>query len=298
MKKLTFRFNKIKWDKVLSAALVIVLLVGCTAGLATIFNTKTTDVSDFNFKKGALDSSGFYIESDTSIYTKDLIACQGLVIEPDFEATGNYQVFYYGSNKNFIGSSDLLDAHLDGVYEKGTDFPTAKYCRIVISPSTPTDEDGFVEQDWKIRFWQVADYASDYKITVNKKQNNVIVSHEGDNKLVIRYDSSCNLGDGANNFMITDYGDGEGFNLSELVTTTGFNNICIVAEQDKLDDVTIHYLAPTSYLGENTLNELDGDVVKKDGMIYITMDVPSSCAGIVLQSEPDVDFANFEIYVW
>lgn len=168
-----FRFNKIKWDKIISAVVVVVLLVGCVAGLATIFNTKTTDVSDFNFKKGALDSTGYYVESDTSIYTKDLIECQGLVIEPDFEATGEYQVFYYDTNKNFIGSTDVLDAHLDGIYEKGDTFSFAKYCRIVISPDTPTDEDGYPVEDWKIRFWEVTGYADDYKISVNKKQKDV-----------------------------------------------------------------------------------------------------------------------------
>lgn len=165
-----FRFNKIKWDKIISAVVVVVLLVGCVAGLATIFNTKTTDVSDFNFKKGALDSAGFYTESDTSIYTKDLIECQGLVIEPDFEATGDYQVFYYGADKVFIGATELMDAHLDGMYTKGSDFAFAKYCRIVISPDTPTDNDGYPVDDWKIRFWEVAGYADDYKISVNKNQ--------------------------------------------------------------------------------------------------------------------------------
>ena len=166
-----FRFNKIKWDKILSAALVIVLLVGCVAGLAAIFTTKTIDVSDFEFKKGALDEYGYYEESDTSIYTKDLIECQGLVIEPDFEATGKYQVFYYSANKTFVGASDQFDAHLDGIYEKGNTFNFAKYCRIVISPDAPVDEDNRPVDKWKIHFWEVAGYADDYKITVNKNQN-------------------------------------------------------------------------------------------------------------------------------
>lgn len=166
-----FRFNKIKWDNIISAVVVVALLVGCVAGLSALFNSKTTDVSDFNFKKGALDSAGFYVESDTSIYTKDLIECQGLVIEPDFEATGTYQVFYYGEDKNFCGSTEVLDAHLDGMYERGDTFEFAKYCRIVISPATPEDEDGYPVEDWKIHFWEVAGYADDYKITVDKKQN-------------------------------------------------------------------------------------------------------------------------------
>lgn len=169
-----FRFNKIKWDKIISAVVVVALLVGCVAGLTALVNTKTTDVSDFNFKKGALDSAGLYVDSDTSIYTKDLIECQGLVIEPDFEATGSYQVFYYSTNKTFIGSTDKFDAHTYGVYEKGGDFSFAKYCRIVISPDTPVDEDGYPVEDWKIHFWEVASYADDYKITVNKKQSSNI----------------------------------------------------------------------------------------------------------------------------
>lgn len=293
-----FRFNKIKWDKILSAALVIVLLVGCVAGLAAIFNTKTTEVSDFNFKKGALDSKGFYLKSDTSIYTKDLIECQGLVIEPDFEATGSYQVFYYDVNKNFVEATPKFDAHTNGIYERDNAVPSAKYCRIVISPDTPKDDDGYPVDDWKIYFWDVAGYADDYKITVNKKQTSFVIPYQGSNKLSYRTNATCGISSGVNGFALSDMGAGAGLNVSELVSTDGYYNICIVAEADKIDDVTINFLSENSLLSDPKLSGLDGDIVRHNGMVYITIDVPVNCKGIVIYSPLDVSLSQFGIYVW
>ena len=46
----------------------------------------------------------------------------------------------------------------------------AKYARIVITPDTPVDEDGKVEEDFKIHWYNKLTYANDYTITVDKKQ--------------------------------------------------------------------------------------------------------------------------------
>lgn len=293
-----FRFNKIKWDKILSAALVIVLLVGCTAGLAAIFNTKTTDVSNFEFKKGALDKNGLYIKSDTSIYTKELIACEGLVIEPDFEASGTYQVFYYDSNKSFISATETFDTHTNGAYTRGNSVLEARYCRIVISPDVPTDEDGYPVENWKIHFWEVADYANDYKITVNKKQTNFVVPYEGSNKLDYRKNVTCSFGTGVDGFALSDMPSGEGLNVSELVSTDGYHNICIVADANHIDDVTVNFLAQDTLLSDTKLGNLDGDIVRHNGMVYVTIDVPVNCKGVVIYSPLDVDLSGYGIYVW
>ena len=166
-------FRNIPWVNILIVVLVSALLIGGIVGItAAVKNDKTT-ISNSAFKRGALDSNGLYVDTKTSIYTKDLIECYGLEVEPDFEVSGNYQVFYYDTNKLFLGSTPLMDSQTDGVYVKGDDFPYAKYCRIVISPEAPKDDIGNVETDWKIRFYQVADYANDYKITVQKKQPNI-----------------------------------------------------------------------------------------------------------------------------
>lgn len=293
-----FRFNKIKWDKILSAALVIVILVGCTAGLAAIFNTKTTSVSDFKFKKGALNSQGLYVKSDTSIYTKDLIECEGLEITPDFEATGTYQVYYYGFDKKFIKSTEVFDAHLDGAYKRGSDAPEAKYCRIVISPDTPEDNDGNPKDDWKIRFWEVADYASDYNIVVNKKQSDFTVPYQGSNQLDYHANATSNMSNGANGFAISTMEPGKGLNMTGLISTTGKSNICIVVDADKLDDIKINFMAADTLINDPYLDDLDGDVIKRNGIVYITINVPANCVGIVLYSPADVDFSKAGVYVW
>lgn len=158
-------FKRIKWREVFSAVLVCTLLIGSVAGLGMIFNKDTKSISALSFSVGGMDDSGNYTDVKTSIYTKDMFECQGLTIEPDFEASGSYQVFYYSENKNFIGSTDKMTVE-DGAYTKGDDFALAKYARIVITPDVPEDE-----KDFKIRFYEVATYASAYTITVDNKQN-------------------------------------------------------------------------------------------------------------------------------
>lgn len=301
-----FRFNKIKWDKILSAALVIVLLVGCVAGLAAIFTTKTTDVSDFEFKKGALDSAGYYIESDTSIYTKDLIECQGLVIEPDFEATGKYQVFYYSANKTFVGASDQFDAHLDGIYEKGDTFNFAKYCRIVISPDAPVDEDNRPVDEWKIHFWEVAGYADDYKISVNKKQGSVLSL----SKVLASSSDVCEmLGEG----RFTPAGDTfsaleTGFYFFDHIDVSKAHYLIMKVDNDTLTDKVnyneIEYSMPMLYSGYDSLcggtsteNVIEYSILESDEIFsYIVFDVTgySDIYGCVDVQSADV----LEIYLY
>ena len=159
-----------KTKSIISGIVLVALVAGVLALAVSLLGKDTKSIGSGKFDVGAINAEGVYVKNDRSIYTKDLIECQGLSIEPDFEATGTYQVFYYGANKNFIGSTEVMNAE-DGVYNKGTTFPLAKYCRIMITPDVPLDEDGNEEENFKIRFYQVAGYANDYNITVNKKQN-------------------------------------------------------------------------------------------------------------------------------
>ena len=162
--------RKFKLKNIISFVLVGVLLVGAVAGLGSVFNKDTKTIYSSAFSVGGINDNGNYVESKTSIYTKDMFECQGLSIEPDFEATGTFKVFYYNADKNFIGATDELKAE-DGVYTKGDTFAVARYARIMITPDVPVDEDGIEEEDFKIRLYEVNSYASDYKISVDKKQN-------------------------------------------------------------------------------------------------------------------------------
>ena len=164
------RYRKKDIKGFLSFLVTVALLIASVAGLSSLLDRDTKTISPFAFSLGALDKRGEYVETNKSIYTKELIECQGLKIEPDFEASGTFQVYYYDEMKNFVGTSGAIDAK-DGDYEKGDTFKYAKYCRIVITPTPTVDENGYEDSNFKIRFWEVVNYAKDYKITVSKIQN-------------------------------------------------------------------------------------------------------------------------------
>ena len=128
------KFKSFKLDKIISIILVFVLAITTFGVASSLLSKKTKTVSNLEFKVGAVNEQGEYVNSTKSIYTENLIECQGLSIEPDFEATGTFQVFYYSDSKAFIGKTDTLNAS-SGVYNKGDSFVAAKYCRIVITPN-------------------------------------------------------------------------------------------------------------------------------------------------------------------
>lgn len=164
-----------KTKSIISGILLVAIIAGVLALAGSLLGKETKTISSTEFSVGGINAQGNYVESKTSIYTKDMFECQGLSIEPDFEATGTYKVFYYDSNKNFIGATDELNAE-DGVYTRGDDFVNAQYARIMITPDVPVDEDGNEVEDFKIRFYEVTSYASDYTITVNKEQKGNVYS--------------------------------------------------------------------------------------------------------------------------
>ena len=170
------RYRKsIRWKNVLSGVLCLLLVVGAVMGLTTFTAKDTTAIRSTAVSVGGINDEGTYVKTETSIYTKDMFECQGLTIEPDFEATGTYQVFYYDSDKNFLGTTEVLNAE-DGVYTKGDSFAFAQYARIVITPAVSVDEDADENAVFRIRFYEVLGYANDYNVCVSKKQEHWFVT--------------------------------------------------------------------------------------------------------------------------
>ena len=154
--------KKVKFNvkNIVSIILAALVTVGVIAGIVAIANPpETKTISSTVFRVGGLNVNGEYIETKESIYTKDLIECQGLEIEPDFESNVEYQVFYYDYEQAFIRSTDKMTDS----YEKDED--AAVYCRIVILPIPEEDE------EVKIYFWEVIGIANNLKITVNRVQD-------------------------------------------------------------------------------------------------------------------------------
>ena len=241
---------KRKTKSILTGILSVGLIAGILAGAIALFGGTTKTVSSFEFSVGAIDENGNHIKnSKQAIYTEDLIECQGLTIEADYEADGTYQVFYYDSDKRFIGSTDTMRTS-DGVYSKNDTFVTAKYCRIMITPATPVDEDGKVEENFKIRFYEVHGYANDYTITVDKKQNfklnNYFVAVED----II---DKCYVG---SNGVLLEIRTNEGFGISEKIDVTAMKELKISPEKNSKESVWNYFFLDANGIvisGENNL---------------------------------------------
>ena len=155
--------------------LVVVIIAGAISGITNYKEKDTSSVSKLSWSVGTINvATGQNEECKTSIYTKDLIACKGLNISPDFEANGTYRIFYYAIDETYLGASQEYEATV-----KYNDIPEeyiwASFCRIVITPSSLALEDN------KISFYEVYKYVC-YDITVDKSQksdNLLAISRKG-----------------------------------------------------------------------------------------------------------------------
>ncbi len=155
--------RKSKWKSILCGILVVATLIGACAGLAALSKKETKTIGSGAFERGALDENGVYVESKTSIYTKKAFDCIGLRVEPDFEFKGTYDVYYYDNDDGLL---DKIEG-ISGVYDEDHYF--SYRARIVIHPELSEDEE-------EIGFFDVYKYAKLVKITVNKEQDNNLIS--------------------------------------------------------------------------------------------------------------------------
>lgn len=158
-----------KSKRIISAIVAIVVVLGAVAGVVALTGKDTKKISPFAFSVGGVDMDGVYVKNTQAIYTEELIECQGLVIAPDTTSESTYQVFYYDADKNFIESSDVMNAK-DGTYS-AKDMPLlANYCRIMITPVLEVEDDEDLSKV-KIKFWEVRGFAKDFEITVDVDQS-------------------------------------------------------------------------------------------------------------------------------
>lgn len=275
-----------KTKSIISGIVLVALIAGVLALAVSWLGKDTKSISSTEFAVGAINAEGVYVKNDQSIYTKDLIECQGLSIEPDFEATGTYQVFYYGEDKNFIGATDPINAE-DGVYNKASTFPLAKYCRIMITPDIPTDEDGYVEEDFKIRFYEVAGYANDYNITVDKKQTfNEVTSNLWVKSETMGTDNFYTINEGVA-FDTYSTTTAETFCNSELIDVTGYKKLVIVADFDTLKGVNYYTWTASKTLVEYLPLDIDSE--------NVDVTVSGNTATYVFELDRNVSYVSFSL---
>lgn len=152
-----------KTKNIIKNVICVALVIAAIAGVFVIFSNKTKVIHP-TFAAGSLDLSGKYVESETSLYTKDLIKCQGLTVTPDFETDTKYQIFWYNAGEEYLSCTSLLEE------EYTSNVPSiAKYCRIVLMPNL---EDELEEDDdFKFSLFNIPKFTSEITIRVAKLQN-------------------------------------------------------------------------------------------------------------------------------
>ena len=248
--------RNIPWKEILIIGLLAALGIGAVVGIGAAVTNKTKTVSSLEFARGEVDENGVYVKSETSIYTKNLIECQGLEITPDFEATGTYQVFYYDTNKLFLGASPVLNASSGGVYKKGQDFPYAKYCRIMITPEVPVDDDGYVEEDYKIKFYEVVGIADKFTITVNKeqkavKEQNLFEVCVDTNMIAKGYAPSVDFETNLFKEIVA-----EGYNYCSVLNLDNVNSLRLFYEKDPGNLSYFFYTKGSAFVSEGSVEDV------------------------------------------
>ena len=141
------------------------LLVASLTGALISALGKDTKTIHPRFSVGALDENGYYVENDQSIYTKKAFEAVGLRVEPDFESNVTYDIYFYDYAERLIEAKTGLTR----VFNE--DVELAQYARIVIHPEIPED---ISEDEFKIKWYQITGYANKLKITVDRKQEELI----------------------------------------------------------------------------------------------------------------------------
>ena len=173
--KFNFNFkNKNMLTKALSIVLVCLTAFGAIMGVSALSNSLSEDTKIINpkFEIGGLDNTtGKYVETEGSIYTKESFECQGLTIKLDFDSQVKYQVFYYDELDEYIGE---CTAEYDESVE--LEVPeNAKFARIKVTPVWGAD---VKEKDRVVKWYNVHKYSTQLEISVLKDQEAFVETPE------------------------------------------------------------------------------------------------------------------------
>jgi uncharacterized protein YcfL len=151
-----------KWILVI---LGLLTLVGAIFGITNLIN-KDDELKVINptFSLGSLNQGGQWVESKSSIYTKDMFASQGLEVTLDFEHNIEYEIYFYDEDGRFIEKTGLMsDTYVN-------DNLSRMYARIVITPKWELIDTETTEIKW----YEISKYSSQLNIKVNKEQNELL----------------------------------------------------------------------------------------------------------------------------
>lgn len=147
-------------------ALVLAGVVALSAvgfGVAKLVEFVKDDLKTISpvFDVGNLGTDGKFVDDESTLYTKEAFACDGLQIKLDFDNQIEYQIYFYDDLDNFVESTEVLSAAYSDTVHDG-------YARIVIMPTNDEDE--------KISLTERVTYPGQMTIKVAKEQTSEYVA--------------------------------------------------------------------------------------------------------------------------
>ncbi len=156
------KIKKKKVKKLFAFLVPIILILGFVTSALFIFKPSDSKTVSPSFHVGGINEQGAYEKDDTTMYS-DLFECKGLTIEPKFDSSVQYKVFFYRFDKSLI--SDMTTGVLSSSYTL-VDNLAVKYARVLIIPELENDE--------TIGFLDVYKFKKELTITVDKEQPEVV----------------------------------------------------------------------------------------------------------------------------
>lgn len=255
--------------KGLKLALIILLSIGIIGGVVAggmwlsddeVFATKTLSTTKFSI--GGLDSKGQYVETEDSIFTKDVFECQGLECTLDFDSAISYQIYFYNDDNDFVHKTGTLT---DTFVAESVPF-FAKYARISITP----------DEDDKVGLTEVLKYADQLEVKMNREQN---FENYSENKANFKYVDKT-LTDGI-------LGDATGSSVCEYIDVTKADEVLFtLAKGASFEDVNVAiYNADKTFVETVSINVDASELfISSEGINYAALNVDDieDCAYIRL----------------
>lgn len=263
-------------------------------GAKTAYDYLKNDLMSIHptFEVGGLGNDGEYVKDESTLYTKNLFACEGLFATIDFDSDISYQFFYYDINHNFIESSD--------VYTKGVtaDVPlNGAYARVEITPLN--DEDG------KISLKERVTYPSQLNLKVSKKAESNV------NKKFMSLNG--NLMEVVNSPLGLNFVEGRVFDVSDLTfKQSELSNVHVITSDTLLNlknskylnwergnDLNLYNVNISLYLFDDNLDFISTKSFDGKEVSY-KVDVTNASYCIVFIAKQDVDgvadFGSANVY--
>lgn len=163
--------NKKNISKTLLIVCVCILALVAIFGVVSLINNNSGKVNA-SFSIGGLDKNGAYLETKSSIYTKEAFKCAGLDIDLAFDNNISYSLYFYDTNGKFMTSIKDLTTNFND------DVPVlAELCRVVVTPNA----------DNEITWNEIAGYANQLTIKADTKS---ATSYSSDLLLVQNFENN------------------------------------------------------------------------------------------------------------